>query len=42
MLTIREADMEQFNACLLDYYNTGEAAPLMAYLYNHAIQGIDI
>ncbi len=42
MLTIREADMEQFNVHLLHYYNTGEAEGLTDYLYDHAIQGIEM
>lgn len=41
MLTITETHMEQFNTRLLDYYNTGEAAPLMDFLYETSIQGID-
>ncbi|MDD4510461.1 MAG: Fic family protein [Oscillospiraceae bacterium] len=41
MLTIREKDMEAFNTLLVEYYNTGEAAALKAYLYSNAIHGIE-
>lgn len=42
MLTIREADMEQFNVHLLHWYDTAESEPLTDYLYAHAIQGIEL
>jgi Fic family protein len=42
MLTITEKYMEQFNALLLDYYNTGEADTLKAFLYETAIQGLEL
>lgn len=42
MLTITEKHMEQFNTLLLDYYNTGDVDTLKAFLYENAIQGIDI
>ena len=42
MLTIREGSMEAFNESLLNYYNTADAAPLKAFLYEHAIQGLEI
>lgn len=42
MLTIAEKDMEAFNTYLLEYYNTGDAEPLKEYLYNTAIQGIEL
>lgn len=42
MLTVQEKNMEQFNEQLLAFYNTGDAAPLKAFLYDHAIQGIII
>ena len=42
MLTIAERDMEAFNIHLLEYYNTGDAEPLKEYLYNNAIQGIEL
>ena len=41
MLTIRDANMEQFNVHLLHYYDTGESEPLTDYMYEHAIHGID-
>jgi len=34
--------MEAFNVALLNYYNTGEAEPLKTFLYNNAIQGLDL
>lgn len=42
MLTVQEKNMEQFNGHLLDFYNTGNAEPLKAFLYDNAIQGIEI
>lgn len=42
MLTVRERDMEQFNTLLLEFYNAGDAEPLKAYLYENAIQGIEL
>ena len=42
MLTITEKGMERFNTLLLDYYNTGEAEPLKEFLYENAIQGLQI
>lgn len=42
MLTIRDANMEQFNVHLLHYYDTGESEPLTDYMYEHAIHGIDM
>ena len=41
ILTIADQHMEQFNALLLEYYNTGAAAELKRYLYEHCISGID-
>lgn len=41
MLTITEKHMERFNTLLLNYYDTGEAEKLKAFLYDNAIQGID-
>ena len=41
MLTITEKYMEQFNALLLDYYNTGDALELKNFLYENAIQGLE-
>lgn len=42
MLTISEKNMEQFNALLVEYYNSGEAEALKNFLYDHAIQGIEL
>lgn len=41
MLTISERHMEEFNIALLNFYNTGEAEPLKAFLYDNALQGIE-
>lgn len=40
VLTIRDQNMEQFNEALLNYYDTAEAEPLKAFLYENAIQGL--
>lgn len=40
MLTITDRHMEQFNIRLLDYYNSGDAEPLKAFLYEYAICGL--
>lgn len=42
MLTITETHMERFNTLLLNYYNTGDALELKRFLYETAIQGIEI
>jgi len=42
MMTITEKNMEQFNELLVDYYNTGNADALELFLYDNAIQGIQI
>lgn len=42
MLTISPQNMEQFNEVLLYYYNTAAAAPLKDFLYENAIQGIEL
>ena len=42
ILTITDKHMEQFNALLLDYYNTGDPEALKLFLYENAIQGIDL
>lgn len=42
MLTITERHMERFNERLLDYYNTGEGEPLKGFLYECAIQGMEV
>lgn len=42
MLTITEKHMEAFNAQLLSWYNTGDPAPLKQFLYDNAIQGLEL
>ena len=42
IMTITDAHMERFNVLLLDYYNTGKAADLKQFLYENAIQGIEV
>ena len=42
ILTITDQHMEAFNVALLNYYNTGEVEPLKTFLYNNAIQGLDL
>ena len=42
MLTITERYIERFNELLLDFYSTGEAAALMDFLYENAIQGVEV
>ena len=42
ILTITDQHMEAFNVALLNYYNTGESEPLKTFLYNNAIQGLDL
>ena len=42
ILTITDTYMEQFNVLLLDYYNTGISDTLKVFLYENAIQGINI
>ena len=42
MLTITEKNMEEFNRLLVNFYNTGAAEELMQFLYDRALQGIDI
>lgn len=42
ILTITDKFMEQFNVILLDYYNTGDSHGLKEFLYENAIQGIEI
>lgn len=41
ILTVRDNMMEQFNTHLLNYYNSGKQEPLMDFLYENAIQGIE-
>ena len=42
IMTITDAHMERFNVLLLEYYNTGEADDLKRFLYDNAIQGIEM
>ena len=42
ILTITDKHMEQFNIRLLDYYNTGNGEPLKKFMYDNAIQGIEL
>lgn len=42
ILTVTDKYMEQFNVLLLNYYNSGESDELKCFLYNYAIQGINI
>ena len=42
VLTISDKNMEQFNVCLLNFYNTGDADELKQFMYDNAIVGIEI
>lgn len=42
ILTISDTHMEQFNALLVAYYNTGDSAQLQQFLYDYAIQGMTV
>ena len=42
MLTISAKNMEQFNEALVTYYNTAKAEPLKTFLYENAIQGLEL
>lgn len=42
ILTITDKYMEQFNTLLLDYYNTNQSDRLKDFLYDNAIQGVEI
>lgn len=42
ILTIKDKHMEQFNALLLDFYNTGEGEALKQFLYSYSIQGLTV
>lgn len=42
ILTITDKYMQEFNNLLLDYYNTGNCEQLKAFLYDNAIQGIEL
>ncbi len=41
MLTITDKHMEEFNALLVDYYNTGNKTKIKDFLYDNALQGIE-
>ena len=42
ILTISDNNMLEFNDLLLDFYNTGKNTKLKRYLYDNAIQGMEI
>ncbi len=42
ILTITDRHMEVFNTLLLEYYNSGRSDKLKAFLYDNAIQGIEL
>lgn len=42
ILTITDKYMEQFNVLLLEYYNSGISDTLKVFLYENAIQGINL
>ena len=42
ILTIRDSDMEQFNILLCDMYNTGRNDELKRFLYENAINGLEL
>ena len=42
IITVTDAHMERFNELLLTFYGTGEADGLKLFLYENAIQGIDM
>lgn len=42
IITITDQHMEAFNVALLNHYNTGDAEPLKEFLYDYAIQGLDL
>lgn len=42
MLTITERHMERFNVLLVAYYDTGDAGELKDFLYENAIQGLEL
>lgn len=42
ILTVTDQHMEQFNNLLLNYYNSGDGKSLKEFLYDNAIQGIEI
>lgn len=42
ILTIKDKYMEQFNSLLLEYYDTGVSEKLKHFLYEHALQGMNV
>lgn len=42
ILTVTDRYMEQFNTLLLDYYNSGNGECLKQFIYDNAIEGIEI
>lgn len=42
MLTIKESNMQQFNELLVDFYNTGDSGNVKSFLYDKAIEGIEL
>ena len=42
IMTVTDKHMERFNVLLLDYYNTGKAEDMKQFLYENAIQGIEV
>ncbi len=42
MMTIVDKNMEQFNSLLVDYYDNGNSGALKAFLYENAIQGVEL
>lgn len=42
MLTVADKYMPQFNALLVEYYNNGNPDKLKRFMYNNAIQGLEI
>ena len=41
ILTVRDADVLEFNKLLLRWYNTGEVSVIASWIYNNCIDGID-
>ena len=42
ILTITDRHMAEFNALLLEYYDMGETAKIKPFLYENAIEGMDV
>lgn len=42
ILTVTDRHMERFHCLLLEFYNTGDSAPLKRFLYDNAIQGMTV